>query len=136
MSKYLDSTGLSYLWSKIKALLTPVTSSLSLLSGRVTTIEDILVYENIYIGVGASKNDVMIDANHYNKLYKGNQVQFSYSNATYLWVIVPQSYTPNVLMSGISVPMAIDSTVTVGDVTFNAWKSASQLSGTYSIYLL
>ncbi len=92
-------------------------------------------YEDVYIGAGASSSDVMVNANHYDQLLKNNPVSIT-ATANYLWVIMPEANSPKLLMNGIEVPMALDTTVTVESINYKVWKSSNTYTGSFNLYVL
>ena len=92
-------------------------------------------YFDVYVGVGNSVEDVMIEANHHNMLTKGSAIPITADN-TYLWVILPYGYTPLVQMSSLNVPMTEQESVTQGNVTYKVLRSQNQYAETFSIELV
>lgn len=92
-------------------------------------------YFDVYVGVGNSAGDVMVEANHHNMLTKGSAIPITADN-TYLWVILPYGYTPLVQMSSLNVPMAEQESVTQGNVTYKVLRSQNQYAETFSIELV
>ena len=92
-------------------------------------------YKDVYVGIGATYTDVMIAANHHDSLSKGVLISLTASNS-YLWVILPNSYSPVVQMGGLNVPMTNQSQVTVGGVTYKVMKSSSQYTGSFPVSLI
>ena len=91
-------------------------------------------YEDVYIGVAAQSSTIIDPTYHHDMIYRGRPISIGNSSG-YLWVIMPSSYTPSVLMSGFEVPMSQNSTTTVGNVTYKIWKSSNSYSGGFNIYL-
>lgn len=92
-------------------------------------------FTDVYIGVGATYSDAMIAANHHDALSKGSLVSVT-ASSSYLWVILPNIYSPVTQMGGLNVPMAEQSAVTVGNVTYKVLKSSNSYTGTFSISLI
>lgn len=93
-------------------------------------------YEDVYIGAAASLSAIITNANHYELLSKGNLVSISNASNAYLWIVLPTTYTPTMLMSGLEVPMTLDSTATIGTTTYNVYKSNNLYSGTFKVCLI
>ncbi len=91
-------------------------------------------YDNVYIGVASDSATVINEAYHHDTINRGRQIAFSEADG-YLFVVLPEQYTPAVLMSGTEVPMSLDNTVTIEEETFNVWKSNSEFTGSFNIYL-
>ena len=96
--------------------------------------KDMVLYEDVYVGVGAAYTDVMTDDYHHDSLVKGRPIAFDTVDG-YIWVILPESYTPVVAMSLVEVPMSVDSTTTAVGVNYKIWKSEESQSGSFNIYL-
>jgi hypothetical protein len=92
-------------------------------------------FKDVYIGVGATYADAMVAANHHDSVLKGALI-FVTASSTYLWVILPTSYSPIVQMGGIEVPITAQSNVTVEGVTYKVLKSSNQYTGSFSISLI
>ena len=92
-------------------------------------------FKDVYIGVGATYTDAMVAANHHDSVLKGALISVT-ASSTYLWVILPSSYSPVVQMGGMNVPMTAQSNVTVSDVTYKVFKSSNQYTGTFSVSLV
>ena len=90
---------------------------------------------DVYVGTGTSYNDVMIAANHHEFVRKGSLVPIAANNA-YIWVILPNVYSPVVQLSGMIVPMTEQSSVTLNNVTYKVLRSDSQYAGNFSISLI
>lgn len=93
------------------------------------------VFNDVYIGTGATASDVMIAANHHDSVAKGSLISVT-SSTSYLWVILPDTYTPVVQMGGLNVPISEQSPVTQGDVTYKVLKSINQYTGSFSVSLI
>jgi hypothetical protein len=93
-----------------------------------------LEYKDVYIGVGAAYTDVMIAADHHDSLSKGVLVPLT-ASSNYIWVILPNTYSPIVQMGGLNVPMTAQSDVTVGDVTHKVLRSTNQYTGSFPVSL-
>lgn len=92
-------------------------------------------YEDVYLGVGATAESIIVTANHHDVLKKNRPVSFS--NATgYIWTILPEDYSPIVKMNGFDIPITLDSTVTISDKGYKVWKSHSSFNGSLSVYLV
>lgn len=92
-------------------------------------------YRSVYIGAGSAYTDVMVEANFHDRLQKGEAVSVA-ASTDYLWVILPQEYSPVVMMNGMEIPMTIDGTVTQDDVTYRILKSSNQYTETFNVILL
>lgn len=99
-----------------------------------TEAREAVQYEDVYIGVGSTSSAVMIASNHHDLILKGNPVSVT-ASSNYLWVILPDTYSPVVQMGGISVPMSEQSPVTSEGVTYKVLRSSNQYSGSFSVSL-
>lgn len=91
-------------------------------------------YSDVYIGVAAQSSAVQVDGNHHDTITRGRPLAFSNASG-YIWLILPSTYSPVVMMNGMEVPMTQDGTTTVGSVTYKILKSSNAYSGTFNIYL-
>ena len=66
---------------------------------------------------------------------KCEQISITNTDVDYLWVVLPASYSPMVMMSGLEVPMSLDSTTTISEESYKIWKSSNTYSGSFKIYL-
>ena len=90
---------------------------------------------DVYVGTGASYNDVMTAANHHEFVRKCSLVPIAANNA-YIWVILPNVYSPVVQLSGMIVSMTEQTPVTLNNVTYKVLRSDSQYAGNFSISLI
>lgn len=95
---------------------------------------DDLGYNDVYIGVGASRADIMTDGNHHDTVSKFEQISVTVTNS-YLWLILPDTYSPVVQMNGIDIPMTEQESVTSGEVTYKVLKSSNAYTGTFNVSL-
>lgn len=93
-----------------------------------------LIYENVYIGVASASSTVLSSDYYHSSVLKGSPISFSNTSGK-LWLIMPSSYSPVTFMSGIEVPMILDSTTTISGNTYNVWKSSNTYSGGFNISL-
>lgn len=100
-----------------------------------TTIDDTTHYKDVYIGEGDIYSDAMIESNHHDSLKVGTTTSVTATNK-YLWVILPDDYTPTILMNGIVVPMVQQSNITVGNITYKVFKSDAEYTNTFNIILI
>lgn len=98
-------------------------------------IDGATAYTDVYVGVGAAYNNVMTPANHHDTLIKGKFISFTISN-TYLWVILPLTQDPAVLMEGVKVDMVAQNNMTINNVTFRVLKSPSAYTATVNVALV
>ena len=91
--------------------------------------------ENVYIGSGASTSDVMVAGNLHASLRLGEAISVTASNAP-LWVILPSSFYPTVMMEGIKVPMTSQQDVEVQGVTYKVLKSDNTFTGSFNVVLM
>lgn len=92
-------------------------------------------FKDVYVGVGASYSDVMTGSNHHVSVRKGSLISIT-ANDQYLWVILPNCYSPVAQLSGMNVPMIEQSPVTVDGITYKILRSDSQFTSTFSISLI
>ena len=95
----------------------------------------ITTFKDVYVGAGAVYSDVMVAAKHHDSVLKGALISVT-ASSNYLWIILPNTYSPIVQMGGIEVPMTAQSNVTVGEVTYKVLKSSNSYTGTFNITLL
>lgn len=100
-----------------------------------TAIDKATNYRDVYIGVGSTYSDVMIEGNHQDVLRIGAMTPITADNE-YLWVILPEDYNPTILMNGATVPMDQQENVTVGDITYKVFKSGTEYTSTFDIILI
>ena len=93
-------------------------------------------YRDVYVGVGSTAQDAMIAANHHDEVMRGDQISITASSNTYVWVILPESYSPKVQMGGLNMPMTAKTPVTSGGVTYKVLRSDNQYKGTFDISLM
>ena len=93
-----------------------------------------LEFKDVYIGVGAAYTDAMIAANHHDSILKGVLISLT-ASSNYIWIILPNTYSPIVQMGGLNVPMTAQSDVTVGDVTYKVLRSTNQYTGSFPVSL-
>lgn len=112
-------------------------------AGYLTTHQDIsgklnkseVYYEDVYLGAGAAYTNVMVQANHYDAVLKGSVKSVAINNS-YLWLILPQTYNPTILMGGMEIPVTAQSTITQGDVVYKVLKSSNSYTGTFNVILI
>ena len=97
--------------------------------------EHYLYYTDVYVGAGTVYTDVMIAGNHHDEAMKDTGIEVTATDE-YLFVILPDNSTPNVIMSGVPVSMTEDGTVTQGDVTYKILKSGNRYAGTFEVVLI
>jgi hypothetical protein len=91
-------------------------------------------YQDVYIGVADVSSTIIDPAYHHDRIVRGRPISFSNANG-YLWVVLPQSYAPVFLMSGIEIPVSVDDTITIDDKAYNIYKSANAYNGTFNIFM-
>lgn len=85
-TSYLDKTGLTYLWSKIKALTNALANSISTLQGNVTTAlaqkadKAAIAYAECDTAAGTAAKTVTITGYNYTRM-KGGAIKIKFSNA-------------------------------------------------------
>lgn len=85
-TSYLDKTGLTHLWSKIKALTNALASSISTLQGNVTTAlaqkadKAAIAYAECDTAAGTAAKTVTITGYNYTRM-KGGAIKIKFSNA-------------------------------------------------------
>lgn len=92
-------------------------------------------YIDVYIGAGKSSAAIIVAANHHDVIKKCEQISITNTDVDYLWVVLPASYSPMVMMGGLEVPMSLDSTTTISEESYKIWKSVNTYSGSFKIYL-
>ena len=110
---------------------TDMSEEVNLILAKVNAIN----YKDVYVGAGGTVQDVMVAGNHHNDVIRGDQLSITASSA-YIWVVLPNTYSPVLQMEGLNVPMTEQSNVTVGDVTYKVLKSSNSYTGTFNIILL
>ena len=95
---------------------------------------DSIQYKDVYIGTGDTASEVMVNANHYSQIQKYTPIGIS-ASAEYLWIIMPSAYVPVMMLNGNEIPITLDGTVAVGDVTYKVWKSNNSYTGTFNVFL-
>ena len=92
-------------------------------------------YTDVYVGAGSVYTDVMIADNHHDQAMKDVGIEVT-ANDEYLFVILPDNFSPAVLMEGVTIPMTQDGTVTQDNVTYKVLKSENQYTDTFDVILV
>lgn len=92
-------------------------------------------YKDVYIGAAAASSTVIDDDYYRESVTKDRPIAISNASG-YIWIILPSTYSPVAMMSGMEIPMTQDGTTTIEEETYKIWKSANTYSGTFNIYLL
>ena len=92
------------------------------------------IYEDVYLGTGASAASVMVAANHHDSLSKGDHVTLT-ASSNKIWIILPNTYSPTLTMNGMEVPLTYESSITEGGTTYRVMSSSNSYSGSFNIYL-
>ena len=93
------------------------------------------IFQNVYIGTGNSEQDVMIPANLHATLRKGEAVPVTSSDAA-LFVILPSSFYPTVMMEGIRIPMTAQQDVSHEGYACKVLKSDNTFTGNFNVILM
>lgn len=94
----------------------------------------LVAFTDVYIGTGANAAAVMVAANHHDRINKGDHVSLT-ASSNKIWVIIPNTYSPTLTMTGIEVPMVAGSNITEGGVTYKVFSSANTYTGSMSVAL-
>lgn len=107
------------------------------MNATLADIYSTLFYEDVYIGAAAASSTIRTSGYHHDSITRGRPIAISNaSSGSYIWVILPASYSPAVMMGGIEVPMALDSTITISGKSYKIWKSSNTYAGSFNLYLM
>lgn len=95
----------------------------------------LVYYEDVYIGTGANAAAVMVAANHHDKMNRGDHVSLT-ASSNKVWIILPDTYSPILTMTGIEVPMTAGSDITEGGVTYKVLSSSNTYTGSLNVFLV
>ncbi len=102
---------------------------------EMVTAQEGMLYKNLYIGLGTQYSDAMTSECFHATLSKGTSISFSPTSKK-LWLIVPSTYTPTVLMEGFKVPMTLQTSLDIDGVAYKAFGSDNTYTGSFDIFLL
>ena len=88
-------------------------------------------YSNVYIGVGEEIADVMLPANLYESIKKGDTIPFENASG-YLYAISTSDRLPKLMMNNYLVPANTGSVVMEGE-TYYVSKSENSYGGSFTI---
>ena len=90
-------------------------------------------FKDLYIGTGATYQDVMIPANLHQVVRKGEPISIT-SSQSYLFVIIPSAYSAIAMMEGIVIPTTQTSQEVSGK-TYKIYKSNLAYTGSFNLIL-
>ncbi len=93
-----------------------------------------LIYEDVYIGTGATYVSVMVEANHHDTVFKGDRFSITVNNSK-IRIIMPSSYSPAILMNGVQAPLSLSNTVTVNEIEYKVWATNNTYTGTFDMFM-
>ena len=96
--------------------------------------EALSLYEDVYIGVGSTAESVMVAANHHDTMSKGDHVSMT-ASSNKVWIILPNTFSPVLTMTGVEMPMTPKSDITEGGVTYKVFSSTNTYTGTFNVFL-
>lgn len=96
--------------------------------------EALVIYSDVYLGTGSSAVSVMVPANHHNTMNRGAHVTVT-ANSNKIWIILPNTFRPTLMMNGMEIPLTYESSITEGDVTYRVMSSTNLYTGTFNVYL-
>lgn len=100
----------------------------------IATMQEGMLYRDLYVGVGGVYSDILTLSDFHEKLIKGTPLSFS-PTAEKLWVIAPSAYTPTLLMEGFRVPMAQQASITLDGAAYKVYGSDNTYTGSFDIFL-
>ena len=111
------------------------TDSNQRLSATLSDIRDALWYNDVYVGAASTSPGIATSSYYHETVMRGRPITITNADDEYLWVILPARYTPVVIISGLDIPMEMDSTTTISSKSYKIWKSSNIYSGTFNVYL-
>lgn len=103
------------------------------INGNGVLSADETILKNVYIGTGETYQDVMVPANFYQTVRKGEAMSIT-SSQNYLFIVISPAYSALAMMEGIIIPMTA-STIDVSGVVYKVYKSNLAYSGSYNLIL-
>ena len=101
---------------------------------NIYSILNRIAFSDIYIGIGSNVSSIMIAGNHHNIMTKGDHVSLTASGSK-IWIALPNTYNPVLMMNGIQIPMTASSNVTQNNITYKVLYSTESYTGTFDVFL-
>ena len=99
--------------------------------------QDALYYKDIYIGAAASSSTIKTSTYHHDSILRGRPIAVDdVTSGDYIWVILPDTYSPIVIMGGLEVPMSLNGTATIDSKSYKVWRSDNTYVDDFSISLM
>lgn len=102
------------------------------ITSGITT--ELVEYKDVYLSVAATSANITDVSNHHDGIDRGRPVTMSNADG-YVWLVLPASYSPVVVMGVFRVPMTLDGTTAIDGKQYGIWKSNSEYEGTFDLYL-
>lgn len=100
----------------------------------VVTLQEGMIYKNLYVGFGSQYSEAMTETCFHSTLPKGTALNFSPTSKK-MWVIIPSTYTPSIMMEGFKVPMTLQANIDIEGEAYKVFGSDNTYTGSFDIFL-